>query len=168
VAERDFEGEHTTFPCGGYAVEVELDPQTGAVQVVRWCGVDDLGRVVDAPGAHGQLTGGIAQAIGEVLSEALVYDHAGQLLTGSFMDYALPRAVEVPAFALDFAPTPSPNSLLGVKGVGELGSIGGVAALVNAVHDALGVPGDDVHVDRPLTPEKLWRALVQGEGETSG
>jgi len=166
VAERDFEGEHTTFPCGGYAVEVELDPETGAVRVERWCGLDDLGRVIDPPGALGQLTGGIAQAVGETLSEALVYDAAGQLLTGSFMDYALPRAADVPAFALDFAPTPSPNSLLGVKGVGEVGSIGGVAALVNAVHDAL-APAGIVHLDRPLTPAKLWQAIAEHRGEAA-
>ncbi|MFP4270816.1 MAG: xanthine dehydrogenase family protein molybdopterin-binding subunit, partial [Alphaproteobacteria bacterium] len=166
VAERDFEGEHTTFPSGGYAVEVELDPETGAVRVERWCGLDDLGRVVDPPGALGQLAGGIAQAVGESLSEALVYDAAGQLLTGSFMDYALPRAAEVPAFALDFAPTPSPNSLLGVKGVGELGAIGGVAALVNAVHDAL-APAGIVHLDRPLTPAKLWQAIDEHRGEAA-
>jgi carbon-monoxide dehydrogenase large subunit len=164
VAERDFEGEHTTFPCGGYAVEVELDPETGAVRLERWCGLDDLGRVVDPPGALGQLTGGIVQAVGETLGEALVYDAAGQLLTGSFLDYPLPRAVDVPAFALDFAPTPSPNSLLGVKGAGEVGSIGGVAALANAVHDALR-PAGVVHVDRPLTPATLWRAIAETPGE---
>ena len=159
VAARDFEGEHTTFPCGGYAVEVELDPETGAVRIERWCGVDDIGRVVDPPGAHGQLTGGIVQAIGEALSEALVYDRTGQLLTGSLMDYALPRAVDVPSFALDFAPTPSPNNRLGVKGVGEVGAIGGLAAIVNAVHDALR-PAGVVHLDRPLTPARTWRAIA--------
>jgi carbon-monoxide dehydrogenase large subunit len=165
VAERDFEGEHSTFPCGGYAVEVELDPETGAVRVDRWCGLDDIGRVVDPPRALGQLAGGVTQAIGETLGEALVYDRSGQLLTGSFMDYALPRAGDVPAFALDFAPTPSPNSLLGVKGVGEVGPIGGVAALMNAVHDALRPFGVE-HVDRPLTAARLWTAIAEGERET--
>ena len=167
VAERDFEGAHSTFPCGGYAVEVELDPETGAVRVERWCGLDDIGRVIDPPGALGQLAGGITQAIGEALSEALVYDPSGQLLTGSFMDYALPRAADVPAFALDFAPTPSPNSPLGVKGVGEVGSIGGVAAVVNAVHDALRPFGVE-HLDRPLTPAKLWAAIAEREREEEG
>ena len=159
VAACDFAGEHTTFPCGGYAVEVEVDPETGAVSLQRWCGLDDIGRVVDHAGALGQLQGGIAQAIGEALQEALVYDEAGQLLTGSFMDYAPPRAAELPFFALDFHPTASPNSLLGVKGVGEVGSIGGVAAVVNAVHDALR-PAAITHLDRPLTPAKIWTAIA--------
>ncbi len=159
----DFTGVPSTFPCGGYAVEVELDPATGALRVERWCGLDDIGRVIDPPGALGQLQGGITQALGESLSEAVVYDGSGQLLTGSLMDYALPRAADVPAFALDFAPTPSPNSRLGVKGVGEVGAIGGVAALVNAVHDALR-PAGVGHVDRPFTPEKLWRAVAAAPG----
>jgi len=143
---------------------VEVDPETGAVGVERWCGLDDIGRVIDPPGALGQLAGGITQAIGEALGEALVYDATGQLLTGSFMDYAMPRARDVPAFALDFAPTPSPNSRLGVKGVGEVGSIGGVAAVVNAVHDALRPLGVE-HVDRPLTPAKLWAAIAARDRE---
>jgi len=164
IAACDFEGEHSTYPAGGYAVEVEVDPETGAVGVERWCGLDDIGRVIDPPGALGQLAGGITQAIGEALGEALVYDATGQLLTGSFMDYAMPRARDVPAFALDFAPTPSPNSRLGVKGVGEVGSIGGVAAVVNAVHDALRPLGVE-HVDRPLTPAKLWAAIAARDRE---
>ncbi|NBB71943.1 MAG: molybdopterin-dependent oxidoreductase [Alphaproteobacteria bacterium] len=164
IAERDFEGEHSTYPAGGYAVEVELDPETGAVRVERWCGLDDIGRVIDPPGAFGQLAGGVTQALGEALGEALVYDANGQLLTGSFMDYWMPRAGDVPAFVLDFAPTPSPNSRLGVKGVGEVGSIGGVAAVVNAVHDALRPFGVE-HVDRPLTPAKLWAAIAARDRE---
>ncbi len=155
MAQLDFEGVHTTFPNGGYAVEVEVDPATGAVAVVRWTGIDDLGRVYDEAGALGQGHGGIAQSIGEVLGEALVYDANGQLLTGSFMDYVLPRAIDVPAFDLRFRPTPSPNALLGAKGVGELSSIGAVACLLNAIHDALGV----AQVDRPLTPERVWQSL---------
>lgn len=164
VATCDFEGVHTTFPSGGYAVEIELDPETGSVRIDSWCGLDDLGRVVDPPGALGQLQGGIAQAVGEVVGEALLHDAAGQLLTGSFMDYPLPRATDLPAFALGFASTPSPNSLLGVKGVGEVGSIGGVAAVVNAIHDALAAAGIE-HLDRPLTPAKLWHAIAHRSGK---
>jgi carbon-monoxide dehydrogenase large subunit len=163
VGQLDFQGIHTTFPNGGYAVEVEVDPETGQVRVERFTGIDDLGRVIDAPSALGQLHGGIAQEIGEILSEAVRYDpDSGQLLSGSLLDYALPRADEVPGFALAFAPTASPNSLIGAKGAGELPSIGAPGPLLNAVLDALRqAPGGEKieHLDPPLTPETLWRAL---------
>lgn len=163
VGQLDFQGIHTTFPNGGYAVEVEVDPETGLVRVERFTGIDDLGRVIDAPAALGQLHGGIAQEIGEILSEAVRYDsQSGQLLSGSLLDYALPRAEDLPDFLLGFAPTPSPNSLIGAKGAGELPSIGAPGPLLNAVLDALRqAPGAQVkeHLDSPLTPETVWRAL---------
>ena len=158
MAQLDFEGVHTTFPNGGYACEVELDPETGLIEVVTWTGIDDIGRVIDEAGALGQVHGGIAQSIGEALGEALVHDGEGQLLTGSFMDYALPRAREVPALRMGFRPTASPNSLTGAKGVGEVSSIGAVACALNAVHDALGAYGIE-HLDRPLTPSRIWEAI---------
>jgi carbon-monoxide dehydrogenase large subunit len=159
MAQLDFEGIHTTFPNGGYAVEVEVDPETGHVRVDRLTGVDDLGRVINAPTALGQLHGGLAQEIGEVLLERVHYDpDSGQLLSGSLMDYALPRADEVPPLDLAFAPTRSPNSPIGAKGVGEVASIGGPGPILNAVMDALRPDGVE-HLDPPLTAERVWRAL---------
>ncbi|WP_420405874.1 xanthine dehydrogenase family protein molybdopterin-binding subunit [Nisaea sp.] len=159
VGEMDFEGKHTTFPNGAYVVEVEVDPETGKVAVDRFVGLDDLGRIVNEPLAFGQVTGGIAQAIGEVLMEGSVYDpDSGQLLTGSLMDYAFPRADDVPFIDHGWAATPSPNSLLGVKGVGEVPSIGSPGPIMNAVIDALS-PYGVKHIDIPMTPEKIWSAI---------
>jgi aerobic carbon-monoxide dehydrogenase large subunit len=158
VGELTFEGVHTTFPNGAYVVEVEVDPDTGQVCIDRITGVDDLGRIIHPKSAAGQIMGGLAQAAGEVLMEGMVFDAAGQPLSGSMMDYPVPRADDLPAFNLDWAPTESPNSLLGVKGVGELSSIGGPGPLSNAVHDAL-APFGVSHIDMPLTPEKIWRAI---------
>ncbi len=159
VAQLDFEGIHTTFPDGSYAVEVEVDPETGGVRIDRWTGIDDLGRVINEPTARGQLHGGIGQAVGEALMEAMRHDpESGQVISGSLMDYALPRAADMPAFDLRWAPTPSPNSLIGAKGVGEVSSIGAPGVLVNAVVDALAPFGVE-HVDIPLTPETVWQAI---------
>jgi aerobic carbon-monoxide dehydrogenase large subunit len=158
LARLDFSGSERTFPNGAYAAEVEVDPETGAVTVLRWTGIDDIGRVFDPPGALGQSAGGIAQSIGEALGEALVLDEQGQLLTGSLMDYWLPRAADVPSLTLGFRASASPRSPIGAKGVGELSSIGAVACALNAVHDALHPYGIE-HVDRPLTPLRVWQAL---------
>jgi len=159
VAQLDFEGLHTTFPNGAYAVEVELDPDTGQVRVDRFTGIDDLGRVINEPTALGQLHGGIAQEIGEVLLEAVRYDpQTGQLLSGSLMDYCLPRADDMPFFNLGWAPTASPNALIGAKGVGEVSSIGAPGPVINAVLDALRPYGVE-HIDTPMTPETVWRAI---------
>ena len=158
----DFEGKHSTYPNGAYVVEVEVDPATGHVRLDRFTGIDDLGRMIDEPSALGQVYGGIAQAVGEVLMEGMVYDAAsGQLLSGSLMDYALPRADHMPAFRHAWRPTGSPNSALGVKGVGELPSIGGPGPIANAVLDALGDYGV-AHLDIPLTAEKICRAIRDG------
>lgn len=158
VGELTFEGKHTTFPNGAYVVEVEVDPDTGQVTIASFTGVDDLGRIIHPENAAGQIMGGLAQAVGEVLMEGMVFDASGQPLSGSMMDYAVPRAGDLPFFTLDWAPTDSPNSLLGVKGVGELSSIGGPGPISNAVHDALAAHGVS-HLDMPLTPEKIWRAI---------
>lgn len=164
VAQLDFEGLHTTFPNGAYAVEVEVDPDTGKVRVERFTGVDDLGRVINEPTALGQLHGGIAQEIGEALLEDVHYDpDSGQLLSGSLMDYCLPRADDMPFFDLGWAPTSSPNALIGAKGVGEVSSIGAPGPVMNAVLDALRPLGVE-HLDTPLTPEKVWRAIHARQG----
>lgn len=159
VGELDFEGLHTTFPNGAYAVELEVDPDTGKIRLDRFTGIDDLGRIVNEPLAYGQIVGGIAQAIGEVVMEGSIFDQeSGQLLSGSLMDYAFPRADDIPPIAHSWAPTASPNSILGVKGAGEVPSIGGPGPIMNAVIDALKEDGVD-HIDIPMTPEKVWRAI---------
>lgn len=161
TGELDFEGQNFTYPCGAYTAEVEIDPETGHIDVVRFAGVDDLGRIVNEGSARGQIQGGIAQAVGEALMEEAVYEPGtAQLLSGSTMDYRLPRADDLPNFDLKWAaqPTDSPNNPLGVKGAGEVSSIGAVAPVMNAVMNALS--GDGVaHLDIPITPEKVWRAL---------
>lgn len=167
VGELTFDGKHTTFPNGAYVVEVEVDPETGQVTIDRFTGVDDLGRIINQPSAAGQIMGGLAQAVGEVLMEGMVFDASGQPLSGSMMDYPVPRADQLPFFDLAWAPTPSPNSLLGVKGVGELSSIGGPGPVFNAVHDAL-APFGITHLDMPLTPNKIWQALHANNAETRG
>ncbi len=158
----EFEGTHTTFPTGGCVVEVELDPETGAVNIDRYTGIDDLGNIYNEATATGQIHGGIAQAAGEVLMEQLVYDDNGQLLSGSMMDYQIARASDLPALNTQFVETDAPNNILGAKGVGELTSIGAPGPIHNAVIDALKDFGI-THLDKPLTPVKIWRAIQQSK-----
>ncbi|MEM0990617.1 MAG: xanthine dehydrogenase family protein molybdopterin-binding subunit [Pseudomonadota bacterium] len=158
MAQLGFEGEHTTWPNGALAVEVEVDPDTGGIRIDRLAGLTDLGRVIDPQRAFGQIIGGIGQATGEALMEGMRFDADGQPLTGSLMDYGLPRADDLPFMAHDWAPTGSPNAILGAKGVGELSSIGAPGAIVNAVIDALSDRGVR-HIDMPLTPVTVWQAL---------
>ncbi len=157
-----------TWPNACHVCEVEVDPDTGVVAVVRYWGVNDVGRVVNPRVVQGQLEGGALQGIGQALCESMVYDPAtGQPLTGTFLDYAMPRAGMAPH--LDFTTdegTPSTNNILGVKGVGELGTIGATPVVVNAVLDALRTARPGLAVDAlqmPLTPERVWRALVQAD-----
>jgi aerobic carbon-monoxide dehydrogenase large subunit len=147
-----------TFPNGCHISEVEVDPDTGAVEVVKYCCVNDFGTVVNPMIVAGQLHGGVVQGIGQALMEKVVYDDSGQLLTGSFMDYAMPRALDVPAFELESHPVPTKTNPLGVKGCGEAGCAGGLTSMTNAVIDALGDYGIR-HVDMPLTPYRVWQAL---------
>ncbi len=157
--EADFDGENTTFPNGAYVCEVEVDPETGAVAIVAFTGVDDIGMVLNPLIAAGQIQGGIAQGIGQALLERVVFDReTGQLLSGAFTDYALPRADDLPLFRLISDGVPTANNPLGMKGAGEVGTIGAPGAVINAVADAIG--RDDV--DMPATPERVWRALGEG------
>jgi carbon-monoxide dehydrogenase large subunit len=142
---------------------VEVDRETGQVKVLKYTAVDDCGKQVNPLLIEGQVQGGIAQALGAVLMERTVYDENGQLLTGEFMDYAIPRALDIPEYALGSTETPSPSNLLGVKGVGEAGTIGATPAIGNAVIDALSPLGIH-HVDLPLTPERIWRAIQEKGG----
>ncbi len=147
-----------TFPNGCHVSEVEVDPDTGAVEVVKYCAVNDFGIVVNPMIVAGQLHGGVAQGIGQALMEKAVYDGDGQLLTGSFMDYAMPRAVDMPSFELGNHPVPTKTNPLGVKGCGEAGCAGGLTSMMNAVIDALSDYGIR-HVDMPLTPYRIWQAI---------
>jgi carbon-monoxide dehydrogenase large subunit len=154
--------EHTetvkgqTWPNGCHVAEVEVDPETGEVRVARHSAVDDIGRVINPLTAESQVHGGIAQGLGQALFEQSVYDESGQLITGSFMDYAMPRADQMPDMQTRFDESvPTQQNLLGAKGAGEAGCHGATPAVVNAVIDALGVR----ELDMPLTPERVWRAL---------
>jgi carbon-monoxide dehydrogenase large subunit len=147
-----------TFPNGCHIAEVELDPDTGMIAVTRYSLVDDFGVLVNPMLVEGQIHGGIAQGLGQAVLENIVYDEAGQLITGSLMDYGIPRAdVMPPAVAFETLNTPSPTNPLGVKGCGEAGTIGAMPSVINAIIDAL----DGQQVEMPATPEKLWR-LAQG------
>jgi aerobic carbon-monoxide dehydrogenase large subunit len=144
-----------TFPNGCHIAEVEIDPETGAAALVGYTAVDDCGNVLDHMVVEGQVHGAIVQGLGQVLLEHLVYDRAGQLVTGSFMDYAMPRAADVPHLTAAECSAPATTNPLGVKGVGEAGTTGALAAIMNAIADA--VPGA-AHLDMPATPEKIWAA----------
>jgi carbon-monoxide dehydrogenase large subunit len=152
-----FEPSNYTFPFGAHIAVVEVDPETGEIQFKRYVAVDDCGRIINPLTVHGQIHGGIAQGLGQALLEEAVYDESGQLITGTLMDYAIPKATDMPWFELDKTETPSPVNPLGVKGVGEAGTIGSTPAIVNAVVDAL-APFGVRHIDMPLKPEKVWRA----------
>ncbi|MFU8814454.1 MAG: xanthine dehydrogenase family protein molybdopterin-binding subunit [Pseudomonadales bacterium] len=144
-----------TYPAGTHIAEVEVDEETGVVQVVDFVAVDDFGVVINPMIVHGQVHGGVAQGLGQALLEHGIYDEYGQLQTGSYMDYCMPRADDLPDFRVDTTVTPCTHNPLGVKGCGEAGAIGSPAAVMNAVTDAIGV--NDISM--PATPEKLWRAL---------
>jgi carbon-monoxide dehydrogenase large subunit len=147
------------FPSGAHVAEVEIDPETGAIEVLSYIGVDDCGRVMNHTLLEGQLHGGVAQGIGQALGEHVVYDDSGQLLTGSFMDYAMPRAGDQPRrIELYDHLVPSPTNLLGAKGAGEAGTVGAVPAMANAVLDALRPLGIH-HLDFPYSPARIWAAI---------
>ena len=151
-----------TYPNAAHIAQVEVDRDTGEVTLQRYIGVDDCGVIINPMIVEGQVMGGIVQSVGQALLEHAVYDENGQLLTGSMMDYALPRADDVPNFELGFTETPSPVNPLGVKGIGEMGTIVGLPTMANAVMDAL-APLGIKHLDLPLTSEKVWQAIQASE-----
>jgi carbon-monoxide dehydrogenase large subunit len=150
------------FPGGAHVAEVEIDPETGEVEVQRYVAVDDSGRVLNPTLVEGQLHGGIAQGLGQALAEHCVYDAGGQLLTGSFMDYALPRPELLTRVELHDHSVPSPSNPLGAKGAGEAGTTGALPAVANAVLDALGPLGVR-ELDFPYSPLRVWQALNGGK-----
>lgn len=155
-----FEPPNFTYPFGTHIAVVEVDADTGEVDLQRYIAVDDCGNIINPLIVEGQVHGGIAQGVGQALYEEAIYDATGQMLTGSFMDYALPKAHDFPRFELDNTVTPSPVNPMGVKGVGEAGTIGSTPAIANAVIDAL-KPFGVRHIDLPLRPEKLWKLMQE-------
>jgi carbon-monoxide dehydrogenase large subunit len=148
-----------TYPAGTHVCEVEIDPETGVVEVVAFSACDDFGNIINPMIVEGQVHGGVAQGLGQALLESCVYDgESGQLLTGSYMDYAMPRADDLPSFKVGTKVTPCTHNPLGAKGCGEAGAIGAPAAMMNAVHDALAAVGVR-YLDMPASPHRVWRAI---------
>jgi carbon-monoxide dehydrogenase large subunit len=156
----------STFPNGCHVVEVEIDPETGVVRIVRYSAVNDFGTIVNPMIVAGQLHGGVAQGIGQALMEEISYDSSGQPITGSFMDYAMPRAGDVPAMSMGDHPSPAKSNPLGTKGCGEAGCAGSLVCIVNAVIYALAEFGV-TEIDMPLTPERVWRAIQDGKAKAA-
>jgi carbon-monoxide dehydrogenase large subunit len=144
-----------TFPAGAYICEIEVEEKTGKTSFVNFVAVDDFGRLINPMIVEGQVHGGLAQGIGQALLEGTVYDRSGQLVTASFMDYAMPRADDLPSFNLQHTTTLCPGNPLGVKGCGEAGAIGASAAVINAITDAIG--NNDLAM--PATPDRVWAAI---------
>jgi len=159
-----FKGVPSAFPNGCHIAEVELDPDTGIVEVVSYATVNDFGVLVNPMLVAGQAHGGIAQGIGQALTERVVYDEDGQLLTGSFMDYGLPRASDLPSLGFESHPVPARTNPLGAKGCGEAGCAGSLPAVMNAVVDALSEFGI-THIDMPATPHRIWQAIQAARGD---
>jgi carbon-monoxide dehydrogenase large subunit len=155
-----FEPHNNTYPFGCHITMLEIDRETGETTLLKFVAVDDAGHLINPLIVEGQIHGGLAQGIGQALIEEVVYSDEGQLLTGSFMDYAIPRAIDFPRFELASTVTPTPVNPLGAKGVGEAGTLGSTPSVVAAAVDALGEFGVK-HIDMMLRPEKLWR-IIQG------
>jgi carbon-monoxide dehydrogenase large subunit len=158
-----YDPKNFTFPAGCHTVEVEVDPETGVVEVVDVAIADDVGVIINPMIVDGQSHGGLAHGIGQALYEECVYDDSGQLLSGSFMTYCMPRAANLPMFKVGNHVTACTHNPIGIKGVGETGTIGIPPAVINAVLDAL-APLGVTHIDMPATPEKVWRAIQAAGG----
>ena len=157
-----YETDGATYPYGCHVVEVEIDRGTCDVEIARYSVIDDFGLVINPMTLSGQIHGGIAQGVGQALLENVVYDRAGQLLSGSFMDYALPRADHFPDFTISMRNTPCTNNMLGIKGAGEAGAIGAPQAVISAICDALQI----THIDMPATPLKIFNVLKAKQNGT--
>ncbi|MBV9970821.1 MAG: molybdopterin-dependent oxidoreductase, partial [Xanthobacteraceae bacterium] len=148
----------SAFPNGCHVAEVEIDPETGVVEVAKYASVNDFGTIINPMLVEGQMHGGLVQGIGQALMENTVYNDEGQPLTGSFMDYAMPRACDMPSFITEHHPVPAKSNPLGIKGCGEAGCAGALVSVMNAIVDALAEYGIR-HIDMPVTPEKVWQAI---------
>ena len=159
-----FDPKNFTWPFGTHIAVVEVDPDTGEVDLRRYIAVDDVGNVINPMIVDGMVHGGVAQGVGQALMEEAIYDESGQLLTGSMMDYAVPKAEDMPSFELERTETPSTTNPLGIKGAGETGTIAASPAVINAVVDAL-APFGAKHIDMPATPEKVWRLIEEARSK---
>jgi carbon-monoxide dehydrogenase large subunit len=157
-----FEPPNFVWPFGAHVCAVEVDPETGSVDILKYVAVDDCGNVINPMIVEGQLHGGIAQSIGQALFEEMVYDSDGQLKSATLLDYAMPSMSDIPNIELDRTITPSPTNELGVKGIGEAGTIAASAAVINAICDALS-PFGIKHVDMPATPDRLWKMIKEAK-----
>jgi carbon-monoxide dehydrogenase large subunit len=157
-----YDPKNFTYPGGCHICEVEIDPETGVVEVVNFTAVDDVGRVINPMIVEGQVQGGVAQGIGQALLETCVYDESGQLLSASFMDYQMPRANDLPPVSVATHTTLCTHNPLGVKGCGEVGAIGSPPAVINAVVDALQDYGVR-HIEMPATAAKVWNIIHAGQ-----
>ena len=155
-----FKGVPSAFPNGCHIAEVEVDPDTGTVEIVSYATVNDFGVLVNPMLVEGQAHGGIAQGVGQALMESVVYDEDGQMLTGSYMDYGLPRASDLPGLGFESHPVPARTNPLGAKGCGEAGCAGSLPAVMNALVDALSEFGI-THIDMPATPLRIWQAIQE-------
>ena len=161
-----FVGRIPAYPNGAAACEIEIDPETGTIEIIHYCCVDDVGRVVNPMIVDGQVHGGIAQGVGQAMLEHVIYDSEGQVLSGSFMDYALPHADNLPSFKVETNEVPTKGNPLGVKGGGEAGTTGALAVFMNAVHDAL-KPIGVTRVDMPASPQRVWQAIQAAKQRTA-
>jgi carbon-monoxide dehydrogenase large subunit len=158
------DGAPSAYPNGCHVCEVEVDPDTGTIEVVKYTAVNDFGTVINPMLVDGQIHGGVVQGLGQALLEHTVYDEQGQLLTGSYLDYAMPRAHHAPDFSVYSHPVPAKTNPLGVKGCGEAGCAGGLTSIMNAVVDALSVYGIK-HIDMPATPQRVWQAIQKAKNK---
>ena len=161
-----YQGKAASYPNGCHVCELEIDEDTGVVEILRYNVVDDVGTVINPLLLHGQIDGGVAMGVGQILMEDIKFDTEGQMLTGSFMDYAMPRATDLPSYHVDSNPVPTKTNPLGVKGAGEAGCVGAMPAVANALVDALSVLGIK-HVEMPATPEVLWKAIHEARARSA-
>ena len=158
-----FAADGMTFPNGCHACEIEIDPETGETEILGYWAVDDFGRLVNPLLLEGQVQGGLAQGVGQALLERCVYDESGQLVSGSFMDYCMPRADDLPNMTVELVEDyPCVTNPLGIKGAGEAGAVAAPPTVINAILDALS-PLDVTHIDMPATPERIWRAIQEAK-----
>jgi carbon-monoxide dehydrogenase large subunit len=158
-----YDPKNFTFPGGCHICEVEIDPETGVTSIAKFVAVDDVGRVINPMIVEGQVQGGIAQGVGQALLETCVYDASGQLLSGSMLDYCMPRADNLPGIDVGTHVTLCTHNPLGVKGCGEVGAIGSPPAVINAIVDALSPLGVK-DISMPATPQKVWQAIQGASG----
>jgi carbon-monoxide dehydrogenase large subunit len=161
-----YDPENFVFPFGAHACIVDVDPETGKTTIVRYVAIDDCGNPINPMLIDGQIHGGVVFGIGQALYEQVAYDDDGQLVTGTFVNYALPTAAEIPSFETDRTVTPSPVNSMGVKGVGEAGTIAASAVVTNAVIDAIRPLGVD-YINMPLSPIRVWEAIRDASGSTT-